>query len=264
MITWHYQRSLSQDIVDQLEPGDMILSGNYNGIIGWLIMYLTDSVTSHVMIYAGDGKVWHSTTKGSVLEPLASQFGWGKIFLPVKFVIKGKNTEFLEDWIDERAGAKGYNYKRVISLGLRLLLCVNPNSINLKCFYDVCIVSIALFAIFLLSGWTLIAILFLAYPAMVLIFHEICCRLNLQGRMDWTPGEMEKVIFMDPQMRPMINIMGFRTFMLSVFAHNEALGNINPDYEGSLDMPEGLRVRVRLKQRKSRKRSSFFSRTEIK
>ena len=79
-----YYESIPDDILDSLEVGDVILVGNYDGWLSWLIMYLTDSTFSHLMLYDVDGFVGHMTLSGYRYQKINEFFGPRMRFLPAR------------------------------------------------------------------------------------------------------------------------------------------------------------------------------------
>lgn len=55
---------LPTETLQQLSPGDIILSQRMDSLLSWAIMYFGGYAVDHVAIYTGDGKVTHMTLSG--------------------------------------------------------------------------------------------------------------------------------------------------------------------------------------------------------
>ncbi|WP_323768155.1 hypothetical protein [Antarctobacter sp.] len=69
------------EIVEQMNVGDMIVTQRFNSLLSWAMMYFTSSPVDHVAIYAGEGEVFHMTLSGSKIHSLRSFSKGARVFI---------------------------------------------------------------------------------------------------------------------------------------------------------------------------------------
>lgn len=58
------------EIIEQMNSGDMIFTQRLDSLLSWAMMYFTSSSIDHMAIYIGDGKVIHMTLSGERVHSL--------------------------------------------------------------------------------------------------------------------------------------------------------------------------------------------------
>ncbi len=62
--------SIPEDVVAQLEPGDVVFTQRLDSTLSWATMYFGSSPVDHMAIYVGDGNVIHATLGGVKMHTL--------------------------------------------------------------------------------------------------------------------------------------------------------------------------------------------------
>ena len=109
-------------LVETLEPGDPIFVGNFNWWLSWLIMFLTSSQVSHIVLYAGNHKVFHQTLAGPALEPIEHLYSPYSRLLPFKLPeLRGKRQKPLTEEVVLAYRHIPYPTKQVLKKALNII-----------------------------------------------------------------------------------------------------------------------------------------------
>jgi hypothetical protein len=217
--TWCYYDFIPEKTLKRLEVGDVILAGNYHDWLSWLIMYLTDSIFSHLIIYDADGFVAHMTLSGYRYQGIQELFGPEKRFLPTRL-----RAAPFEPTVTQRMSgslknmpARRYGYARPILVGLSYLLCLNPFGFHMRQFGDLCycfaVVAI-LISIFTLPSWIFWTLGF-GYLLSVFGYQVICRAIFGHPFFAGTPEHIWRLCEYG-QFSPLLNIEGFQKYMMSL------------------------------------------------
>jgi hypothetical protein len=217
--TWCYYDFIPDKVLAHLDVGDVILVGNNDDWLSWIIMYLTDSTFSHLMMYDPEGFVAHMTLDGYCHQRISELFGLGMRFLPARHRVvidrpnkKSRLKESLKNLPPYR-----YGYARPLLVGLSLILCISPLGFHRRQFGDLCyfLFVSAFLAIPFSAGFALWQGA-LSYLCLVFVYQIICRKLF--GRRPFFAGTPEHIwrLCEYGEFQPFLNIEGFQKYMLSM------------------------------------------------
>jgi hypothetical protein len=245
MDTLYYIREIPPDVLAEMRDMDSILVGNVNTIMSWAINYLTDSLFSHVAFYRGSGQVAHHLTQGTVIEPITNLFGPGMVFLPVRF---GGDDPKIQSGLQEYADrflrpSVGYNFRKVASLGVQYLLCINRHGFHWRNYVDLGVVIATISTLALVLG---VGVPFVVVAAALWIGVGAVQFYRFRNRQPLYIDAPEATyrVAMHNGWPVMFNFGGYRDYLMDVQAHFAAQG-LAMETGKSYPVPEHLRVRVK-------------------
>jgi hypothetical protein len=234
-----YYKHIPDEALGELDQGSMILMGDYNSVISWLIMYLTDSTFSHIMVYDRNGFVAHQTIDGYKYQKIDELFGRRKRFLPVQFP-DGPRKLYDAEEISEKLRAisqPGYDFIGVTAAGLSYLLCLNPIGFHMRQFYDLMYVLLVVALMFAILSAALKPMIFVGAVGVLLLFYRAVCR-SIYGPSFYgkTPESIWRLCVYS-NWRPKFNLLGFRDHMMSLVPLFKGEWGNERRY---IEFPEGL------------------------
>jgi hypothetical protein len=149
-----------EDVVAELEPGDIIFTQRLDSALSWATMYFGSSPVDHVAVYVGDGKVLHQTITVSKVHALKA-LARGARVLVVKdgaSVADGKSDGRLYGW-----WRKGWFHRlpptsQLVVVAVEIVLGFYPESFRWKFLADVVLTCSIVDAVTFSLGNVLIAL----------------------------------------------------------------------------------------------------------
>jgi hypothetical protein len=233
-----YYESMPDDEINKLHQGDVLLVGNYNNFLSWLVMYLTDSTFSHLMIYDCDGYVSHMTLEGYKYQKLYEVFGKRKRFLAIRHPKWVDFNEKVSQQLRSGPQRTRYGYRRPFFVGISYFLCLNPFGFQRRQYFDIGYLFLSVgVGLGILTGSGAALVIALGYLSIIFVYQCVCRKIFGYPLYPGTPEQLWRLCQLG-EFVPMLNIRGFQRYMMSI-AH--VLGRDGELAEGkSYPIPEGL------------------------
>ena len=249
METYFYSKYLPESVLNDLRKGDAILWGDFSSNLSWLIMYMTDSCYSHIALYAGDGKIIHSTLDGTKYENISDYFTGRKVFLPVRLISdemfdEGKVKDFdLQKYFFEGeilGRNRGYNFKRVIGLGITYLSCFSSDGFRWRIWFDLFFVFLTLgVVIFFAFGTAKFAIGCISYFVASAMYQKYLERKHGSPIFSTTPASLFNIGIRKGHV--FLNLRGFQKHMLKSYNFLKSIYGEDRLIPGEIfHLPEGF------------------------
>lgn len=129
--------------------GSFLFASTANSTLSWIVMYVTNSVLSHVAVVYGDGEVHDVTTNGVIRHPISDYFD-GQSYLAIKPPHEGVDFDRMRVFLDSTIGHR-FDWVGVIKLAFHIVIA-NSTSFTWRLAGDLLI----LFSIAIALAWALL------------------------------------------------------------------------------------------------------------
>lgn len=169
----------------QLPLGTLLFAHTAKSFLSWSVMYLTNSVLSHVAMVYGDGVVHDVTTAGVMRHSIANYFD-NASYIQFKPCPVGADLQCMRVTLDSNLGHR-FNWLGVLKLGAHIVIA-NHTSFRWRLAGDILFVTLLITALTaaLSPGAVFLpataAILYLA----IVIFNRTCRRRAIEQQFEVT------------------------------------------------------------------------------
>jgi hypothetical protein len=138
-----YEETLPEDVVSNLQPGDLLFVLTFDSLISWSIVYLTSSHVSHSAMYIGEGHILHATTSGVTIEPIEVLYGSNERILPCVWHMPDEARAKVEDVAAKYKGVR-YGWEAVSIKAIRLISGRDWPNFRWSFLFDIIVILIIL------------------------------------------------------------------------------------------------------------------------
>lgn len=192
------------EIIEQMNEGDMIFTQRLDSLLSWAMMYFTTSPIDHVAVYAGNGTILHATLSGTKLHSLRSLTKGARVLIARMGLERLEWMRITNEQVERVDKGSSFSHFlppkiQLLLSGLKIVIGKYPDRIYLRIFLDM-FLALALFYaliffIFEMHIGIIPLFLYLSALGYNMIKHTLCKRRDESTQIISHPDNAYKAFF---------------------------------------------------------------------